>query len=386
MQSTYSNPFVPSQAHAGSASCTIGPYDPMLPAPMRLRLELRPAGDSSPLGWGAQISSVEVERGYNYVGLEERVRSGGVDWQSALRLVEGICGCCSQANLLAFVQAAEAMANLIVPPRAAYLRLVLAETERIVSHLLNAADMMRALGLHEKGALLLDLRERIVHALAEWSGVRSHPGLIVYGGVASNPEESDVRALTLTARGVERALRAQVTTTINSREAAGRLVGLGGITAQEAVVAGLRGPVLRGSGVAIDIRATFPTGAYEDEAVTIVVQRAGDAFSRLIVRLLECLESLRVIEQAMDDLPTGPFRGRGDMELRTGSAVGRAEGPRGEVFCWARGGEDGLRGLHLSAGSFPSLGIVPGLLKGQRLEDLPLLLLSLDLCVPSTER
>ncbi|HEX9986993.1 MAG TPA: hypothetical protein VGE45_00740 [Chloroflexia bacterium] len=386
MQSTYSNPFVASQPHADSTSCTVGPYDPILPAPIRLRLALRPAGDNSPLGWGTQIAGVEIERGYNYVGLEERIRAGGVDWQAALALVEEICGCCSQANALAFVQAAEAMANLIVPPRAAYLRLVLAETERIVSHLLNAADTLRALGLRDKGAALLDLRERIVHAVAEWSGARSRPGLIVYGGVARDPEESDVRALTLAARGVERALRAQVTGMINSREAAGRLVGLGVITAQEAVVAGLRGPVLRGSGVAADIRATFPTGAYEDEGVTIVVQRAGDAFSRLIVRLLECLESLRVIEQAMDDLPTGPSRGRGDMELRTGSAVGRAEGPRGEVFCWVQGGEDGLRGLHLSAGSFPSLGIVPGLLKGQRLEDLPLLILSLDLCVPSTER
>ena len=353
---------------------------------MRLRLELRPAGDSSPLGWGTQIGAVEVERGYNYVGLEERVRSGGVDWQSALELVEGVCGCCSQANVLAFVQAAEAMANLIVPPRAAYLRLVLAETERIVSHLLNAADTLRALGLHDREALLLDLRERIVHALAEWSGARSQPGLIVYGGMASNPEESDVRALTLAARGVERALRAQVTATINSREAAGRLVGLGVITAEEVVMSGLRGPALRGSGVATDIRATFPTGAYEDEGVTIVVQRAGDAFSRLIVRLLESLESLRVIEQAMDDLPTGPFRGRGDMELRTGSAVGRVEGPRGEVFCWVQGGEGGLRGLHMSAGSFPALGVIPRLLKGQWLEDLPLLLLSLVLCLPSTER
>lgn len=365
---------------------TIGPYSPLLPGPMRLRLALQPASDGSPLGWGVRISSAEVETGYNYVGLEEGVASGGLEWSRALALVEGLCGRCAQANTLAFVQAAEAMSNIVVPSRAAYVRLALLEFERITSHLLNAADMMAALDLPEREALFLDLRERILHGLDEWAGARQQPGSIVYGGVLRNPDEAATRTLTLMARSVERALRAAVAEVINSREVAGRLVGLGTISAQEAALAGLRGPVARASGLQSDVRVSFPTGAYEDEAVTVVVQRAGDAFARLAARLLECLESLRIIEQALDDLPTGAVRARGNMELGGGSGVGRAEGPEGEVFCWVQGGEEGLRGLHISTGSFPTLGILPGLLRGQRLDDLQLLLLSLDLCLTCVER
>lgn len=364
---------------------SIGPYDPLLPVTMRMAVELLPA-KANMLGWGAAIGDVEVEPGYNHVGLEERVQDGGIEWEQALKLVEGLCSGCSQANTLAFVQAAEAMGGLIVPPRAAYLRLVLAELERATSHLMNAADTLEALAMADREALLRDLRERTVHALGEWTGARVQPGLITYGGLARNIDDGTSRALTLAVRQVERPLRAQTNSLISSREIAARLAGLGAISAEEVALAGLRGPLARASGVTADLRTDFPTGAYEDEAATIVAQRAGDAFSRLTVRLLECLESFRLVEQVLDDLPAGPVRARGSIEIRGGSGVGRVEGPRGEVFCWVRGGAEGLSGLHLSAGSQPTLGILPGLLRGQNLDDLRLLLLSLDLCLACAER
>lgn len=363
-----------------------GPYDPALPGPMRLRLDLEPLGDSSPLGWGVRIAMAQVETGHNYTGLEERVAAGDLDWGRALELVESLCAGCSQANTLAYIQAVEAMSHLIVPPRAAYLRLVLAETERISSHLLNVTSILDVLGQTGREAVLRDLRERMVHAVAEWTGARTQPGLIVYGGLARNIDDAACRALTLAARNVERSLRGQVSAVIKSSDISSRLVGLGKITDREATVGGLRGPVARASGIAYDIRAAFPTGAYEEEGVTIVVQRAGDAYARLVVRLLECLESLRIIEQALDDLPHGPVKARGNPELGDGSAIGRVEGPHGEVFCWIQGKREGVSGLHLSTGSSPSLGVLPGLLHGHNLEDLRILLLSMDLCMACMER
>lgn len=380
--------------HAGkrddAVTVAVGPYDPSLPGPMRLRLGLVPAGGNGPLGWGARIAQADVDLGYNYVGLEERIAIGDVAWAGVLPLVEGLCAGGSQANTLAYVQAVEAMAGAIVPPRAAYMRMVLAEVERVTSHLLNAAGTMAALGMPDREAVLRDLRERMMHAAGDFAGARLQPGLITYGGVARDPDEPACRALAVAVRHVERALRAQTRTVINNREVAARLSGLGKITAQEAAFAGLRGPVARATGIASDIRTAFPTGAYEDEAVTVVVQRAGDAYSRLIVRLLECLESCRIIEQALDDLPAGPVRSRGGMELGgaggEGSGIGRAEGPGGEVFCWVRGNNDTVMGLHLSAASSALLGVLPGLLVGTRMDDLALLLLSLDLCLACAER
>ncbi|HET9494369.1 MAG TPA: hypothetical protein VFR15_09075 [Chloroflexia bacterium] len=349
-----------------------------------LDLDLQPSNDL--LGWGARVADARTGLGRSRIGFEDRVADGGLDWTRALSAVEGLCGSCSQANTLAFCQAVEAASRMIVPPRAAYLRMVLVETERIASHLMNAGLMLDALGLHDRAAIMRDLRERMVHATAEWTGARVHHTMITFGGLTRNMDEIAGRNLTLAARHVERALRGQVSALINSREVVRRLAGLGTITAPEALVGSLRGPVARASGLAVDLRATWPTGAYEDEAVTIVAQRNGDAFSRLVVRLLECLESFRVIEQALDDLPSGPIRVRAGMDVREGTGISRVEGPRGEVFCWIQGTHDGLRAIHLSTGSHPTLGIVPGLLRGTRLDDVDLLVLSLDICLACAER
>ncbi|HEY0071328.1 MAG TPA: hypothetical protein VGE04_15290 [Chloroflexia bacterium] len=376
-------------AGRGALTVEVGPYDPVLPGAMLLRLGLEPGGGNSPLGWSTRITGAELELGYNRVGLEEWAAHGGVEWGRGLEMVEGLCGSCSQANALAYAQAVEDLSGAIVPPRAAYLRLVLAEAERLTSHLLNVADTLRVLGYAEREAALRDLRERMLHALDELTGERLQHGLIVYGGVNRNLDEAACRAFTIAARNTERALRGQIRGIIQDRDIVRRLNGLGKVTAQEAAFAGLRGPIARAAGVTYDIRAHFPTGAYEDEPVTVVVQRAGDAYARLVVRLLECLESFRVMEQALDDLPPGPVKSRGSLEFglgEGGSGISRVEGPRGEVFCWVRGDSEGLQGLHLSSGSQAVLGVLPGLLTGAELDDLPLLLLSLDLCLPCAER
>src|SRR4051794_19393384 len=116
------------------SAVSLGPYDSSLPEKLRLELELQPAKRSL-LGYESEITSVRMELGFNHIGLEERANSGGLDWTRALQLVEDLCGRCSQANTLAYAQAVEAMSQLIVPPRAAYLRLVVAEMERASSHL-----------------------------------------------------------------------------------------------------------------------------------------------------------------------------------------------------------------------------------------------------------
>ncbi len=369
-----------------SVTVDLGPYDASLPGPLRLRLGLRPSAVGGPLGWGAEIASADFDTGYNYIGLEERVASSPIEWGSATALVEQLCGRCSQANTLAFVQAVEAMAGILVPTRAAYLRLVLVEMERITSHLLNTAETLRVLRMPEEESSLRDIRERVFHALAEWTGSRIQPGLIAFGGLSRHVDEPTSKELALAARPLERALRGHVASIINNGELAARLAGLGVIKPEQAMLAGLRGPNARASGLTHDIRAAVPTGAYEEEGVTIVAQRGGNVFARLVVRLLESLESFRIVEQALDDLPGGPVKGRVSLDVKSGSGIGRVEGPRGEVFCWISGGPEGLTGLHLSTGSFPSLGFLPSLLRGRQFDDLALLILSLDICMGCLER
>src|SRR6184192_3422711 len=118
--------------------------NPQSLTPSVLSVRTEPSAGSI-LGWDSAAGQVEVALGRSRIGLEERVADGGLDWTRALRLVEELCGPCSQANTLAFAQAVEDMALLIVPTRAAYLRLALAEMERVTSHLLNAAETFQAL-------------------------------------------------------------------------------------------------------------------------------------------------------------------------------------------------------------------------------------------------
>ena len=172
-----------------------------------------------------------------------------------LEMVEGLCGSCSQANALAYAQAVEDLSGAIVPPRAAYLRLVLAEAERVTSHLLNVADTLRTMGYAEREAALRDLRERILHALDELTGERLQQGLIVYGGVNRNLDEAACRAFTIAARQNRAGLERQSVGIIQDRDIVRRLTGLGKVTAQGGCFRRLRGPIASCRRVTYDIRA-----------------------------------------------------------------------------------------------------------------------------------
>jgi Ni,Fe-hydrogenase III large subunit len=392
------------------AELILGPYHPWLREPLVLRLDLH----------GETVREAELEPGFNRRGIERLLEQA--TWEGALALATRLCEGCTVANTLAFCEAVERMAGLTVPLRGQYLRLVLAELERARSHLAASAALLDAVGLPGPAAgQFRTAAGRLGAAQADWLGTRTLP--LTYGGLAGTADilDEERAALTLLLAEVKRAVAPPVQAVLRHRALARRLVGLAGVRPITAERLDLRGPVGRAADLDRDLRRDVPGAAYarlqttadaasaavEDAApapvgstrVTVVTQRGGDAYARLTVRLLESLESLRLVRLALDSLPGGPvglagatradelvaraLAGRGGERIE---ALGRAEGPRGEVTCVVAGSAEGTHLVHFHTGSFATLPAVGPALAGCALADLPAAYTSFDLCLACAER
>jgi membrane-bound hydrogenase subunit alpha len=400
------------------AELGLGPYHAWLREPLVVRLDLH----------GDTVRSAELEPGYNRRGAEHLL--GQATWEGALVLASRICEGCAVANTLAFCQAVEELAGLTVPLRGQYLRLILAEIERVRSHLAACGALLAALALPGPAAQQLQAAAvRLLAAQAEWTGSRRVP--LTYGGIVTTADILDTErtGLVTVLAEAERVLAPVAQQVLRNRGLTHRLVGLAAVRPATAERLDLRGPVGRAAGLARDLRRDAPGSAYErfqadDSAdatpiaargrgadapakeapvgsarVTVVTQRGGDAYARLTVRLLEALESLRLARIALESLPGGAVGLAGATRaddlveqalqrrgIWRGDALGRSEGPRGEVVCVVAGGVEGAYLVHFHGGSFANLPAVGPALAGCALGDVPAALLSFDLCLACAER
>jgi NADH:ubiquinone oxidoreductase subunit D len=164
-----------------------------------------------------------------------------------------------------------------------------------------------------------------------------------------------------------------------------RTQGVGVISRALAEDIGVAGPLLRGSGVAYDLRTAAPYSSYEDFGVRVPVETAGDCYARYRVRMVEFRESIRLVRQALDGLPEGPISSRpgvksvGQVRVAKGEGYSRIEGPRGEVGCYlvADGGPKPYR-LKWRGASFSNLAVLPHIIPGHKVADVVAIMGSVD--------
>jgi ech hydrogenase subunit E len=353
----------------------VGPYHPALEEPYKVSLTCR----------GEVIEDAQVEIGFVMRSIELLAQRR--NYIQDLVLVEHVCGICSNVHAMTFAMAVERIAGIEPPPRARYIRTVMAELERLHSHLLWAGIGSEDIGFHSMFMEIYALRERVMDILETISGNRVNYGMIRLGGVTR--DITDLKPVLDAVAALKQGLQRDIIPIFTSDATIkARAKGIGVLSKEDGLAYGVVGPIARASGLPDDVRQNDPYAAYTELGFQPVRQEDGDVQSRIVVRALEMLESIRLIEAALKNLPEGPIDTGDPMPtIPPGEATARMEAPRGEVFYYvASDGSDTPARVKIRTPSFVNIPSIRAMVKGQYLADFPLIQASVDPCCSCTDR
>jgi NADH-quinone oxidoreductase subunit D len=290
----------------------------------------------------------------------------------------------------AYVGAVERAAQIQVPLRAEYIRVIASELNRISSHLVWFGAFLIDLGAFTPLLYAFDDREKILDLLEGITGSRLTYCYFRFGGLCNDVDDAfltGTREFVAHMRPRLKMYRALVTENIILRK---RLEGIGRLSPELCRKYGATGPVIRGSGVAYDVRKVEPYSVYAGFDFDIPTFAEGDSMARYRVRMEEMAQSLRIIEQALDKLPAGPVMAEKVprvLKLPPGDYCYAVEGARGRfaVRIVSDGKEIPYR-VKLRTPSFSNLSLFEEASQGMLLPDALALMGSLDLVVPDIDR
>ena len=382
----------------------MGPQHPSTHGVLRLMLELK----------GEEVLRCKPIIGYLHTGMEKQGEEltylqGGtnvtrMDYVSPL------------TNELVFAMAVERLLGIDgdLPERAVWIRMLLAELNRMASHLLFLATNGMDIGAVSMMIYGWREREEVLRFLQKVTGLRMNHNFIRVGGTAADMppgwRDDVLRLLELIPPRLEE-YDVLMTGQPIWRE---RLQGVGVVTAQEAVALGATGPILRSTGVAWDLRRGTPYLRYEQVEFDVIVGSYGDAFDRYAIRLNEIRESIRIIHQVLDKMPGGdyriqdkkvtpPPRARIDESMEAlihhfkiftegfkvpeGEVYVAIESPRGEIGCYiASDGSAKPYRMHIRAPSFVNIQTLPHMMRGGLVADAVAVISSVDPVLGEVDR
>ena len=354
----------------------IGPYHPALEEPIHAKLYTE----------GEVIKDAEVFVGYNHRGIEKLATERNAI--QTLVLVERVCGICSHSHAWTYAMAVEAINQLEVPRRGEYIRVITGELERLHSHFLWAGIALHIIGHDSMFMHVWDKREVIMDMLEELSGNRVNYAMCTIGGARRDISPELKASIEKRLDVVEEALNRVIDLCVNDRTVALRTKGVGVMTTEEAVRMGAVGPHARASGLDVDVRRDAPYSAYADFDFKVPVVDSCDVYARVVVRLLECAESISIIRQALAGLPDGPINlGNKLPKIKEGAFTARHEAPRGQLV-YKVVGDGGFNNHRVSVHvpSFKNTPTVPVMLRGNTVADAGLIIASIDPCFSCLDR
>jgi Ni,Fe-hydrogenase III large subunit len=354
----------------------MGPYHPALEEPYKLDL----------ICAGETVIDAKLHIGFNFRGIEHLAETR--NYIQVIALMERVCGICSNIHTLTLCQAMEGLTGQTPPPRAQYIRVVMAELERLHSHVLWAGIASKLMGFKTMFMTCFEIREKIMDVLAAISGNRVNYSMNRIGGVNRDIEDP------LAMLGMIEQLEGEMMKTVipiftTSSTARSRCAGIGVLTHDKAISCGVVGPTARASGLGQDLRRAAPYAAYSELDFDVPVEQAGDVRARLFVRALEIMQSCQILRQALTKMPPGEISTNDEkFKFITGTATSRVEAPRGEVMysvSWKEGSRNPSR-VHVRTPTFANMPAVRWMVKGARLADTPLIQASIDPCYSCTDR
>jgi len=275
---------------------SMGPQHPSTHGVLRVLLKLD----------GEMVQSAQPEIGFLHTGIEKQAEN--LFWQQAITVVDRADYLAPLSNSLCYVLGVERMLGIDgqIPERARVLRVMFAELTRIASHLVQLGTHAMDLGAQSIFMYAFEMRERILEIMEFVTGARMHQSWFRIGGLALDvPVGFLAKMDDFLNRFPERLddMRAILQKNVIIMD---RLVGVGVLSARDAVAWGMTGPILRASGVPYDVRKAFPYSGYESYDFDICTQTGGDCYCRFVIRLDEMYQAWRIIKQAREKFPDGP--------------------------------------------------------------------------------
>ena len=282
----------------------------------------------------------------------------------------------------------ETIAGMEVPRRGQYIRAVVAELERIHSHLLWLGIACHIIGHDSLFMQIWKDRERTMDTIERITGNRVNYAMNTVGG-ARRDFDDDLRKFILEAMDdLEEKMKPITHFLTTDKTVAMRTKGVGVLTTEDAVRLGAVGPHARASGVDMDVRRDAPYCCYDEFDFDIPVQQSCDVYARVVIRVLEIAESIKIIRQAVENLPEGPINlGNKMPRIPAGQFVARHEAPRGHLVykVVTDGGQNNAR-VSLHVPTFKNAPTVPVMLKGNTVADAGLIVASIDPCFSCLDR
>jgi NADH-quinone oxidoreductase subunit D/NADH-quinone oxidoreductase subunit C/D len=300
----------------------------------------------------------------------------------------------SMSNNFGYVLAVEKLlGNKGIPTeRSEYLRVIMAEFTRISSHLMAIGAFTNDLGVYFTAFLYaFEERELILDIFEAVSGSRMMCNYFRFGGVARDlPEGTYEKMRDLAFDRLPRRLDEYDRYLTENEVVRSRCEGVGVLTPEEAIGYSVAGPVLRASGIPYDVRKADPYGIYERFDFDVAFGTHGDVYDRYLIRMEEMRQSVKIIQQALDQLPEGPIissKPRYQVRVPTGESYGRVEGPKGELGFYLVA-DRSVRPwrYHVRAPSFINVTALSKMCEGQKIADAVIILGSLDIVLGETDR
>ena len=334
---------------------------------------------------GERIIEMDMHWGYNHRGIEKACEER--NYTQTLYLIERICGICSMVHATCYIEAAEKIAGLEIPERAKYIRSIVGELERVHSHLLWLGVAGHEVGFDTLLMYSWRDRELVMDIFADYLGNRVNYGLNSLGGVRRDLTPEIIADILKKMDVLEERTKYYIEVATGETTLHQRLSGVGYLSREDALRYGALGPTLRASGVDVDLRRDDPCCAYDKAVFNVITATSCDVYGRAVVRLLELLESYKIIRQMLRDLPDGPIEVKAPRKIPEGEAIVRYEAPRGEALHYVAGnGTDKPARCKIRAPTLGNAQAMKKMMEGDSLADAPLVIAAIDPCFGCADR
>lgn len=381
---------------------SMGPQHPATHGVLRLVLELE----------GETVVRALYDIGYLHTGFEKSFEK--LTYHQDITLTDRMDYLAPLSNNLGFCLAVEKLIGLEIPARAQWIRVLLTELTRIQSHLVWLGSHAIDLGAMSMFLYCFREREEILRIFEMVSGQRMMTSFFRVGGLALEPPPGWLKQVEKVVKELPVRIEEYETLLTKNPIWLRRTVGIGKISAQDAIALSLSGPSLRASGVKWDIRKAEPYSGYEKFDFQVPTRTDGDVYARYLVRMEEMRQSLKIVRQAMEGLPEGPVQAKAPHfvlpdreEMKTsiealiyhfkivtegfrppvGEVYQTIESPRGELgFYMVSDGSPRPLRCHVRAPSFANMQTLPRIVEGHMIADVVAAIASLDPILGEVDR